>query len=183
MHAKQRSIHNNYLTFPLLFLMLSNHFPSVTGSPARWELLATFMLGGALVRHWLNIRFTFGPWIPALTATILGTLALAAFLIVHAAPPAITAASSGPPVSYAQVRFILQTRCVPCHSDTPAIVSNPPAPAGVRFDSPEQVTTWKERIQARVVVTRTMPLNNRTEMTDDERDTVARWLVQGGSTQ
>ena len=74
------------------------------------------------------------------------------------------------------------TRCAPCHSDQPSIVSNPPAPAGVRFDTPEEVEMWRERIKARAVVTRTMPLNNRTEMTDDERDTLARWLAQGGKT-
>jgi uncharacterized membrane protein len=62
-------------------------------------------------------------------------------------------------------------------------VSNPPAPAGVRFDTPEEVTVWKERIRARAIVTRSMPLNNRTGMTDEERDTLAQWLSQGAPTQ
>ena len=65
-HAKQRSIHNNYLTFPLLFTMLSNHFSSITGSAVASSLLGVFIVCGALSRHWLNIRFTFGPWMPAL---------------------------------------------------------------------------------------------------------------------
>jgi uncharacterized membrane protein len=179
-HAKQRSIHNNYLTFPLLFTMLSNHFASVTGSRYGWLLLGLFFVGGALSRHWLNVRFTFGPWMPALTATIVGTFALVAFVLAKTAPPAIPVDTGGPPVTYAQMQFIVQTRCVPCHADRPAIVSNPPAPAGVRFNTPEDLALWKERIKARVVVTRTMPLNNRTEMTEDERGTVARWVVQGG---
>jgi uncharacterized membrane protein len=182
-HAKQRSIHNNYLTFPLLFTMLSNHFSSITGSVANWQLLAVFIVGGALSRHWLNIRFSFGSWIPALTATLVGTFAAVAFILARNVPLQIPAAASGPPVAYAQVQFILQTRCVPCHSDQPSIVSNPPAPVGVRFGTPEEVSLWKERIKARVVVTRTMPLNNRTEMTDDERAMLAQWLVQGGGTQ
>jgi uncharacterized membrane protein len=182
-HAKQRSIHNNYLTFPLLFTMLSNHFSSITGSAASWQLLTCFIVGGALSRHWLNIRFSFGPWLPALTATLVATFTAVAFILAHNVPLPIPAAASGPPVAYAQVQFILQTRCVPCHSDQPAIVSNPPAPAGVRFGTPEEVTLWKERIKARVVVTRTMPLNNRTEMTDDERATLAQWLMQGGGTR
>jgi uncharacterized membrane protein len=179
-HAKQRSIHNNYLTFPLLFTMLSNHFSSITGSRAAFILLGLFMVGGALSRHWLNIRFTFGPWLPALTATILATFGAVAYLVVFNRPAAVSVDANGPPVTFAQVQFVLQSRCVPCHSDNPTIVSNPPAPAAVRFGTPEDLAMWNERIKARVVVTRTMPLNNRTEMTEDERGIVARWVMQGG---
>jgi uncharacterized membrane protein len=181
-HAKQRSIHNNYMTFPLLFTMLSNHFSIVYGNRMSAVLLAIFFVGGALVRHWLNIRFTFRSWLPALAGTVIATVGAVAFFVVrpagvHAAVP------TGPPVAYASVRFVLQERCTPCHSDHPTIVSNPPAPAGVRFDTPEAVTVWKERIRARAVVTRSMPLNNRTGMTDEERDTLALWLTQGAPTQ
>lgn len=182
-HAKQRSIHNNYLTFPLLFMMLSNHFSIVTGNRASWLLLAIFFVGGALARHWLNVRFTFGPWLPSLVGTVLATVTAAAIVVQATAPAEALPAPGGPPVTYAQVHFILQTRCTPCHSDQPSLVSNPPAPAGVRFGTPEEVAMWKERIKARAVVTRTMPLNNRTEMTDEERDTLARWLMQGAPVQ
>jgi uncharacterized membrane protein len=179
-HAKQRSIHNNYLTFPLLFTMLSNHFSSITGSPLGWLLLGVFIVGGALSRHWLNIRFTFGPWMPALTATIFATFGLAGYLVVRGQPVMPPPDTSGPPVTFAQVQFVFQARCVPCHSDNPTIVSNPPAPAAVRFNTPEDLALWNERIKARVVVTRTMPLNNRTEMTEEERGIVGRWVMQGG---
>jgi uncharacterized membrane protein len=179
-HAKQRSIHNNYLTFPLLFTMLSNHFASITGSPVSGLLLGVFFVGGALARHVLNIRFTFGPWRPALAATIVGTFALAGLLVVRNQPAPVAVDASGPPVTFAQVEFVLQSRCVPCHSDAPTLASNPPAPAGVRFDTPEALALWNERIKARVVVTRTMPLNNRTGMTEEERGIVARWVMQGG---
>ncbi len=73
-HAKQRSIHNNYMTFPLLFTMLSNHFSSLYGSRYAWLLLGVLFVGGALVRHWLNVRFTFRAWMPALAATVLSDL-------------------------------------------------------------------------------------------------------------
>ena len=85
-------------------------------------------------------------------------------------------------MAFASVQFVLHERCTPCHSDHPTLVSNPPAPAGVRFDTPEEIATWRERIRARAVVTRSMPLNNRTEMTSEERDTLALWLEQGGVT-
>jgi uncharacterized membrane protein len=181
-HAKQRSIHNNYMTFPLLFTMLSNHFSIVYGN--RWSalLLGIFFVGGALSRHWLNVRFTFERWLPALLGTIAATVGAVAFFVVRPADVQ-AAAPDTPPVAYASIQFILQERCTPCHSDHPALVSNPPAPAGVRFGTPEEVTLWRERIRARAVVTRSMPLNNRTGMTDEERDTVARWLTQGAPTR
>jgi uncharacterized membrane protein len=182
-HAKQRSIHNNYMTFPLLFTMLSNHFSSIYASRAAALLLGILFVGGALVRHWLNVRFTFRAWIPALTATMVVTIAAVAFFVVQAStPPAEAATASGPPVAFASVRFVLQERCVPCHADHPAIVSNPAAPQGVRFDTPQDVSLWRERIKFRAVIARTMPLNNRTGMTDDERDTLARWFAQGAPT-
>jgi uncharacterized membrane protein len=181
LHAKQRSIHNNYMTFPLLFTMLSNHFSLVTASRVSWILLAILFAGGALVRHWLNVRFTFKGWIPALAATVaiaLGATGTLALRPTEAAPP-----PAGPPVPFSAVRLILHERCTPCHSQRPHLASNPPAPAAVRFDTTEDVLAWRERIQARAVVTRTMPLNNLTAMTDDERETLARWLMQGAATQ
>jgi uncharacterized membrane protein len=181
-HAKQRSIHNNYMTFPLLFTMLSNHFSIVYASRASGWLLGVFFVGGALARHWLNVRFTFRAWLPALLGTVTACFGAVAFFVVR--PARVQAAVPGaPPVAYASVRFVLQERCVPCHSDHPSLLSNPPAPAAVRFDTPEEVATWRERIRARAVVTRSMPLNNRTGMTDEERDTLAQWLMQGAPTQ
>jgi uncharacterized membrane protein len=181
-HAKQRSIHNNYMTFPLIFTMLSNHFSVVYGSRASGCLLGIFFVGGALVRHWLNVRFTFRAWLPALLGTVTACFGVVAFFVVRPAP--VQAAVPGaPPVAYASVRFVLQERCVPCHSDRPSLLSNPPAPAAVRFDTPEEVTAWRERIRARAVVTRTMPLDNRTGMTNEERDTLGQWLVQGAPTR
>jgi uncharacterized membrane protein len=181
-HAKQRSIHNNYMTFPLLFTMLSNHFSIVYASRASGWLLGVFFVGGALARHWLNVRFTFRAWLPALLGTVTACFGAVAFFVVR--PARVQAAVPGaPPVAYASVRFVLQERCVPCHSDHPSLLSNPPAPAAVRFDTPEEVATWRERIRARAVVTRSMPLSNRTGMTDEERDTLAQWLMQGAPTQ
>jgi uncharacterized membrane protein len=182
-HAKQRSIHNNYMTFPLIFTMLSNHFSIVYGS--RWSglLLGIFFVGGALVRHWLNIRFTFRRWLPALALTVGATVGAVAFFVARPTGVPAAVAPGAPPVAYASVHFVLHERCTPCHSDHPTLVSNPPAPAGVRFDTPEEVAVWKERIRARAVVTRSMPLNNRTGMTDEERDTLAQWFAQGAPTR
>jgi uncharacterized membrane protein len=182
-HAKQRSIHNNYMTFPLIFTMLSNHFSLVTASHVSWLLLAILFAGGALVRHWLNVRFVFRAWIPALAATVTASLGAVGWLALRPAAVGATPAPGGPPVAFSSVRFILHERCTPCHSDQPRLVSNPPAPAAVRFDTPDEISLWRERIEARAVVTRTMPLNNLTAMTEEERETLARWLMQGAKVQ
>lgn len=182
-HAKQRSIHNNYMAFPLLLAMLSNHFSIVYGNRHAWALLLVLFAGGALVRHWLNVRLTFRAWIPALAATVVACVATVTIVIVQTSASAASTAASGPPVAFASVKAILGERCAPCHADHPRVESNPPAPVGVRFDTPEQVAMWRERISYRVVVARTMPLNNRTAMTDDERDTLARWFQQGAPTR
>ena len=182
-HAKQRSIHNNYMTFPLLFTMLSNHFSLIYGSPWSGVLLGVLFVGGALARHWLNTRFTFRRWLPALAGTVVATVGLVAFVVTRPTGREVSAVPGAPPVAYASVQFVLQQRCLPCHSDHPTILTNPPAPAGVRFGKPEEVDMWRERIKARVVVTRSMPLNNMTGMTNEERDTIATWLSQGAPTR
>jgi uncharacterized membrane protein len=167
------------MTFPLLFTMVSNHFPGIYGSRQGWLLLAFFFAGGALVRHWLNIRFTFRAWVPAVAATVLVSFGAVGVIAIRSSMPDPPVSAPGAaPVALASVEFVLHERCAPCHSDHPTLVSNPPAPAAVRFDTPQEISMWRERIKARAVVTRTMPLNNRTGMTDEERETLATWLTQ-----
>jgi len=131
----------------------------------------------------MNIRFTFRSWLPALAGTVVATLAVVVFLVTRPNGHEASAVPGAPPVAFASVQFVLQQRCLPCHSDHPTILTNPPAPAGVRFGTPQDVDTWRERIKARVVVTRSMPLNNMTGMTNEERDTIATWLSQGAPTR
>ena len=184
-HAKQRSIHNNYMTFPLLFTMLSNHFPSAYGSRVNWAILGVLFVGGATVRHFMNIRFTFKQWIPALAATVTATLTALLFLMVRPSGAATAAGpiDLGPPVSYTTVRLIMNKRCLPCHSAMPTDDVWKQAPVNVMFDRPDQVQKYAERIQARAVISKTMPLGNKTGMTDDEREVMGHWLLQGASTQ
>ena len=182
-HAKQRSIHNNYMTFPLLFTMLSNHFGSVYGHKYNWALLAIIFLGGAGVRHFMNIRFTFGRWIPALGATALASLGATVFILTRASAPVIaTPVNVGERVSFTSVQLVIAQRCVSCHSANPTDKSLPAPPPGIRFDTPEEIKAFGSRIQARAVVSRTMPLANKTGMTDEERDLLARWFMQGART-
>jgi uncharacterized membrane protein len=184
LHAKQRSIHNNYMTFPLLFTMLSNHFAVAYNHPQSWLVLIVLFVGGAGVRHWLNVRFTFAAWKPALAATFVVAIGIVAFLVVR--PPATSPTAlivPGDRVSFTTVRLIITQRCVPCHSQAPTDRSSPAAPTNVRFDTPDQIKQWQERIKARAVISKTMPLANKTKMTDDERDVLAAWFFEGAPTQ
>ena len=176
--AKTRSIHNNYLTFPVIVLMVSNHFSGVYGHRESWLLLLALIAIGAVVRHILNVRFTFRQWIPALGLTLVAGFA---FLLVVSRPAAPSgagmSASADVPaqVSFEDARSIIDRRCAACHSATPAIRDFGPAPAGVSFDDPARILALAARIRVRAVETRTMPLGNRTNMTDRERAILARW--------
>jgi uncharacterized membrane protein len=184
--AKTRSIHNNYLTFPVIVLMLSNHFPGIYGSRYSWQLMLVLIAVGAAVRHVMNVRFTFPRWRPVLGLTIaVGFVVL--FVVTRSSdgPAVVTNAIDGAGVpavvSFADVRSIVDRRCVACHSRTPAIPDFGAPPVGLSFEDPARIQALADRIRARAVETRTMPLGNRTRMTDRERAILARWIEQGAT--
>jgi len=182
--AKQRSIHNNYMTFPLIFLMVSNHFPAVYSHRLNWLILTVLMVGGALVRHFMNIRFWFRAWKPAVgltvAASVIGAVALAA------QPGRMLLSDeelrAGPQVSFQSAQKIIALRCVACHSATPSDDLFRVAPNGVKLDHPAQMRAAANRIRIRVE-SHTMPFANRTNMTDEERLTLVRWVAQGARTE
>lgn len=180
--AKRVSIHNNYFTFPVIVLMLSNHFPSVYGNRLSWALLLILIAGGAAVRHVLNKRWTYPPWQPALWTTMFATVVLLIAVIrIGSASASSAAVTSGAavtgPVTFADVRHIIDRRCGACHSAHPGDMTFAGvAPLGVMFDTPEQILSRAPRIYERAVVTKTMPLGNKTNMTDEERAILGRWI-------
>jgi uncharacterized membrane protein len=182
--AKRVSIHNNYFTFPVLVLMVSNHFPAFYGHRWSWLVLFALVAIGALVRHLLNIRFTFSAWKPALGATLAGGAAVLFGLLQAGKQPAMFAASAASlpeRVTFADVRHVIDRRCAVCHSQQPADPTFGAAPGGVAFDTPDQVAARVDRIRERAVVTRTMPPGNKTNITDTERALIARWIEQGAT--
>src|SRR5688572_18744395 len=142
--AKTRSIHNNYLTFPVIVLMLSSHFPSVYSHSLSWVLLLVLIAVGVGVRHIMNVRFTFARWVPALALAV-----AAGFLVLFwvGRPDAGTAAGSGASgtgvivgdVSFADARSIIDRRCTACHSAAPSITEFGSSPGGVSFDDPARI--------------------------------------------
>jgi uncharacterized membrane protein len=177
--AKVRSVHNSYMTFPLLFIMLSNHFPATYANPQNWLVLLLLVGAGAAVRHAM-----IGHGARSRAALVPAGLALAGAMFLSAPPPRGAAAQSpaaaadSVPRFYA-VRAVIAQRCQPCHSRYQSDRTFGPAPGGVAFDTPESIARLAERIRVRAVQTKTMPLANSTGMTDAERALLARWLDGG----
>jgi uncharacterized membrane protein len=180
LEAKRRSTHNNYLTLPVVFVMISPHFPMVYAHRWNWAILFALCLIGALVRHYFNLRNQ-GRHLIVLPLTALAALLILAVLV---APPALqSTAVSSAAADFGAVRRIIDVRCVPCHSATPTHPTAPVPAAGVVFDTPEDIANWAPRIHERAVITRTMPLGNLTGMTDEERAVLAAWQVGGATTK
>ena len=173
--AKARSTHNHYLTLPVLFMMLSQHFPSGYGHPLGWLVLLLMSVAGVALKYVMNFR-TRSDW-RAVTA---GALALVAAVVLTARPGVggtAVASTVRATVSDAQALAIVERRCTTCHAEKPSNPSFPEPPAGVKLDGLERLRAMAPRVQVRAIDTRTMPLGNLTGMTDAERDTLAAWLA------
>jgi uncharacterized membrane protein len=179
--AKERSIHNNYMTFPLLFIMLSGHFPSTFSHPKNWLVLTVLALSSAGIRWCMNMRFSQPGlfWLfPAGTMFFCGLGITYAMLADHGllgdgAPTRTT------PVAFTEAADIVHKRCTTCHSATPTDEVYRTAPLGVMFDTPDQIQRQAEKIKERAVVSKNMPLANITKMTPEERATLGAWIKQG----
>jgi uncharacterized membrane protein len=136
---------------------------------------------GAAVRHVLNIRFAYPTWKSTLATTMLASVLVLYLLLVPATAPSTVGAASAIPdhVSFADARHVIDRRCAVCHSAQPADLTFGVAPAGVMFDTPDEIAARVLRIRERAVVTRTMPPANKTNITDTERALLARWIDQG----
>jgi uncharacterized membrane protein len=172
-HAGLRSLHNNYFTLPVLFVMVSNHFPSTFGYKYPWLILAIITLGSAGVKHYLNLKEKgqYSVWVlPVSVIILLG----AAFI---SAPEKPGACKSN--VSFVEVNAIITKRCIACHSSKPTDDVYKAPPNGVVYDTPNDIVKLKDKILQRVVLTKTMPQNNKTNMTPEERDLIRCWIEQG----
>jgi uncharacterized membrane protein len=175
--AKRRSVHNNYLTLPVVFAMLSNHFPSAYGHSYSWLVLVVLMAAGAWLRHFFNLRHAGRTvwWIPVTSALVIAAVAVA---IRPTGGAGGTASSAGAgTVSFARANTIVTARCVPCHSSHPTKVAA--APLGIIFDTPQQIHAQASSIERVAVASTLMPLGNATGMTQDERAALGAWIRQG----
>jgi uncharacterized membrane protein len=178
-----RSLHNNYFTLPVLFVMVSNHFPSTFGHSHPWAVLLGITVGTAGVKHWLNLREKRqeSGWVLPISAAIL--LGVAFVTAPQSAASSGAALANAQPVSVQQVTAIVQARCVQCHSSNPTDDVFKTAPNGVKYDTPADIIRLKDKILQRVVITKTMPQNNKTGITQEERDLIGAWIAQGAKAE
>lgn len=179
--AKQRSVHNNYITFPLLFIMLSNHFPTTFGHALNWVVLLVLTLGSAAIRHLMNIRFTYRQWLFPTTLVFFATCVATLLFFAHPAGfgPARTASRGGPAVTWRDVEPVFRQRCQRCHSRFPTDPAFRVAPNGVVLEEYADAVRLKDRVKLRAVTLRNMPLANMTNITDTERALLGAWVDQG----
>jgi uncharacterized membrane protein len=172
--ALQRSRHNNYFTLPVLFVMISSHYPATWAHPHNWLVLLLFALAGICIRHYFNIRHLpgFSPW-PLFPAAV-----LLSFVIWYTAPGSGSkhAARNSTAVETATALAIVRQRCTGCHAQTPELAGFTSAPLGVELDDREKLLQHADRVYQSAVISRSMPLGNLTEMTDTERHTIAAWF-------
>lgn len=173
--SKLRSIHNNYLTLPVLFLMISNHYPMTYGHPYAWAVLLAIVLIGAWARHFFNLRHK-GVIKPGILVSALVAFMVLAWVISPRPATSLPDAEKAAVLDDAQALAMVRHHCAGCHSASPTDEIFTIAPAGVLLDSPEQIRQWAQRIQARVLISKDMPFLNKTGMTEEERAQLGEWL-------
>jgi uncharacterized membrane protein len=170
--AKLRSVHNNYLTLPVVFTMLSNHFPFTYGHSYSWLILVVLLVIGAWVRHFFNLRHA-GRTVWAIPISAAIAIAVLAILI----RPQNESSAGAAAVPFAAVQRIVDQRCTACHSQHPTKVSE--APLGLMLDTPQEIQRYAPDIKGQAVDSTAMPLGNATGMTTAERQVLGRWIDQG----
>jgi uncharacterized membrane protein len=170
--AKLRSVHNNYLTLPVVFTMLSNHFPFTYGHSYSWLILVVLLVIGAWVRHFFNLRHT-GRTVWAIPVSAAIAIAVLAILI----RPQNESSAGTSAVPFATVQKIVDQRCTACHSQHPTLVSE--APLGLKLDTPQEIQRYAPDVKGMAVDSAAMPLGNVTKMTTAERQLLGRWIDQG----
>jgi uncharacterized membrane protein len=171
--GKQRSVHNTYFTLPVLFTMISNHYPMTYAHPHGWLVLLAIMLAGVLIRQFFVMRHrgAFHWWLPVAGGVLLVALVLAL-------RPAPVDPTSGEPVAFTTIRTIVAERCAACHAERPDWVGFAQAPKGIALETPEQILAHAAK-NAETIASGYMPLGNLTGITEEERRLFALWYAQG----
>ena len=170
--AKTRSVHNTYFIFPVLFIMLSNHYATIYNHPQNWILLILLSVSGAMTRHAMVTQKPVERWtlLPA-------AIGLAALVFMTGQSFKAPDQNFGV-VEFSQIKPILEKRCNTCHANNPTDDVITSAPNGVIFEEEEETKMYLPRIYEQVIVAKTMPLANKTQITDEERALLGAWVKQ-----
>ena len=177
--AKQRSTHNNYLTLPVLLMMVSTHFPMIYAHEQSWIVVALILIVGGIIRDYFN-SMNAGKYGRELQWQWPSAVVFMAILILFVSyqPKFLDGTNNGVPMA-SDVLAISETHCIACHSSQPTDPDFSKAPNGVRLESIEDLRRYSEQIMKQAVLTRAMPLANRSKMTRKERDIIGLWIRNG----
>jgi uncharacterized membrane protein len=180
--GKQRSVHNNYLTLPVVFLMLSNHYPLIFATRYNWIMVAIILALGPLIRHFYNCRHAGlgSPWWTWIVAAA-GMLLIA--WLSTAGPRQIITGEAARGADVTTAEEIVASRCSMCHGAEPVWAGIAAAPGGVMLDTPERIRQHARLIDVYAVRSNAMPPGNLTEMTLQERKTIGAWIKAGALPQ
>jgi len=174
--GKQRSLHNNYMTLPVLLMMVSNHYPMTFSNPYNWVILAGLALVGVLIRHYFNLRHK------GQSNLLLPFAAVGVFItmIIFAADMEAQKRARFADVqgTFAEVQLVVKKHCTACHSAVPTHESFDDAPGGVKLDSEALIRQYAPRIMEQAVNSDIMPLANETGMTEEERAMLGQWIEE-----
>ena len=174
--SKERSVHNNYLTLPVIVLMISNHYPLLFATRYNWLIVAIVLALGPIIRHFFNERHA-GRKSPWWVWGVAGAGMIAIGLLSAAGPRDIKTGSLSPPATYANVEEIVLSRCSMCHGAEPVWAGIITAPRGILLDDPDHIRRNARLIGRNAAWSSAMPPGNVTEMTGEERAQVAAWLA------
>jgi uncharacterized membrane protein len=180
--GKQRSVHNNYLTLPVVFLMLSNHYPLFFATRFNWLIVAIVLLIGPVIRHFFNSRHE-GKGSPWWTWAVAAAGMIAIAFLSAAGPSGEKTGALPGPAKFADVQDIVISRCSMCHAAEPVWTGIPTAPKGIRLDDPDQIRLHARLIAINAVRSHAMPPGNITEITPEERQVLAFWIAAGAPAQ
>jgi len=170
-----RSRHNNYFTLPVLFTMISGHYPIVYSTQYSWAVLIVVFVISIMIRHYFNLK-----GIGQAKNSLIGITIVALMLLIYYLAPVNNDELPYDNVSTSEVVKIIDQRCVSCHSSSPTDELFSAAPGGFVLDTVEQIIKNKDRIYQNAVATQSMPFNNKTNMTRDERERLSYWFNSYG---
>jgi uncharacterized membrane protein len=171
-----RSLHNNYFTLPVLFIMISNHFPMTYGHQMNWAVLAAISLIAAGIRHYFNLKSKGHHNVWILPVATVAMLALAFVIKPQQVSPVQGATLD---VSSSEIEDILTKRCMPCHATKPTFNGMVSPPLGLVLETAEQASVVATKIKIMAIDSAIMPPANITELTDEERESLGKWIDAG----
>ena len=166
-----RSRHNNYFTLPVLFMMISGHYPMIYSGDYGWVVLIAVVGILVMIRHYFNLR-----GVGQAKNSLIAIIAISVFALIYALAPSQVKVKSQEVVSIAEAQVIIEKHCVSCHAAEPSNKAFAIAPKGIMLDTKEKINTHKDQIYRQAVLSKAMPIVNSTNMTDQEREQLGVWI-------